>query len=182
MKILLYSLIAFVSFIGALALALLLTGNLSKQALEQVMGKEAVLEMEGQSQDENLGALAEEIKQKEATFTKREQQLKARETQLIQRELELEQLRTQLESIQKEIDSSLENADKARQVRLQTVALTIASMKADKAAERLEELPPEDVAEILQLIEKDKDRGKIMESLEPKFATRVLRALQEKKL
>lgn len=181
MKILLYSLTGLISFTVALVALLALTGNLNKDAFDRLLNKQPPVLATPSKPADSLGPLAQEMKRKEEALKQREQELKQREAQVGQREQELVQLRTQLEAIQKEIGGTLEDSEKDRQVRLETVALTLAEMKPSKAAERLESMPVEEAAEILNLV-KPKERGKIVEAMTTEYATRVLRALHERKL
>jgi flagellar motility protein MotE (MotC chaperone) len=181
MKYVLYGVLALLSFAGSMVLALALTGNLNKEALDRLMQKEPEMSVPAPSPTDTIGPLTQQIKKKEEQLKQREQELSERESQLNQREAGLKQLQTQLEGIQKEISGTLESAEAERNLRVQTVALTLAQMKPDKAAKSLESMPVEDVAAILAQV-KDKDRGKIVEAMDPQTATKVLRALQESKL
>ena len=180
MKYLLYVLIALASFAAALAGAMALTGNLNTEALKRLMNPEAAAPpTEAVAARDEIGPLAEQLKRERAALKKREQELAQREAQLDQREQELATLRSELTEIQSEIQGALGDAETERKLRLETIAITVANMDEDKAAERLKGLPVEDVAAILKLIEKDKDRGAILEAMEQDFAVRVLQALQE---
>ena len=187
MKMVLFAVIGLLSFAGALAGGLAMTGNLSGEALSRiVLGPKAgeTGQREGTESDkpreteDPLGPLAQQIKKKENELKDREDQLNQREAQINQRETELAQLQTKLEELQKQIGGSLADADKERQTRIQTVASTIEKMKPLKAAESLQNMPPEDAAAVLSLV-KAKERGKVVEAMKPEMATRVLRLLQE---
>jgi len=185
MKIILYAMVALISFIASLAAALALTGNLSKETLDRMMGKESAVTTPSAvappPQSDSVGPLVQQLKKKEESLKKREQELNEQATQLDQRQQELERMRTDLEGMQKQIQTAVQDADKERDGRLQAIAITISEMKPDKAAERLKGMSAQDVAEILGFV-KPKDRGKIVEAMEADMATRVLRALQERKI
>jgi flagellar motility protein MotE (MotC chaperone) len=183
MKILVYGMIAVISFVAALAGALALTGNLSRETLDRLSGKEApvVAPPPQQTASDPLSPLVQQLKNKEETLRKRELELNERATQIDKRAQELDRLRTEIEGLQKQLQGAVQEADKERTARLQSIAITIAEMKPDKAAERLQGMPPDDIAEILTCM-KPKERGKIVEALETSLATRVLRALQERKI
>lgn len=180
MKIVIYGLIGLVSFAATLAVSLLLTGNLSMDAVQRVFGPAPPPAVETGVPDP-LAPLVQQIKKRESALQQREQALKQRENQVVQREQELAQMQKRLTDIQKQIDDSLGDAEQERRVRMETVASTISVMKPDKAAERLEEMPIEDAAEILYLV-KPKERGKIVEAMKSDRAGLVLRALQERRL
>ncbi|MBI2431652.1 MAG: hypothetical protein HYV26_02145 [Candidatus Hydrogenedentes bacterium] len=180
MKYVLYMVVACISFLGALAGMLAVTGNLSSEALQRVAkSEEAVTEHKAAGKEDPLGPLAQSLKQKEDTLKKQEQELKERESRVEQREKELNQLRTELEGIRSEINTSLDEADSERQKRLETVANTLAAMDPDKAAGSLSVMPEDEAAAILNLVE-IKERGKIMDAMkDQEFTSRVLQALQE---
>lgn len=184
MKLVLLLLLAVLSFAGTVALAMLMTGSLNPESINRLLGREMEMEMAGDpamTTSQNLSGLAEQLKAKGDELTARELALNEREAQLNKRETELATLRTEVEAIQKQISGSLEDENADRTVRLKTVALSVESMKADKAAGILANYPPEDAAEILQEIQ-DKNRGKILESMEPEFATKVLQSMRDSML
>ncbi|HEX73094.1 MAG TPA: hypothetical protein ENN65_07245 [Candidatus Hydrogenedentes bacterium] len=180
MKTVVLALIGLLSFAATLGVSLFMTGNLSMDAVQRVFGQAPPPPIEAAPPDP-LAPLVQQVKRRESALQQREQELKQRESQLAQREQELTQLQKRLEDLQKQIDDSLADAEKERKVRLETVANTVAVMKPDKAAERLEQLPIEDVAEILHLV-KPKERGKIVEAMTSDRAGLILRALQERRL
>ncbi len=177
MKILLYLILGIVSFVGVILLALALTGNLRQDALMAMIGKKPA-ETVAVSAPEDVTGLVAQLQAREEALKQKELQLEQREAQIVSREQSLAQMRADLEALQQQVDTSLDEDAAQRKVRLQTVAVTISSMKAKDAAERLRGFPTEEVAEILQLMEKAKDRADILSAMEPKAATDVLRALQ----
>lgn len=182
MKIILYGLLAVISFVLSLVAALAMTGNLSQASLDKLSGKEPpVVEAPEVKKSDPVGPLVQQLKKKGEALKAQEQELNDRAAQLDKREQELGRMRSELEALQKQIQGSVQEAGEERTARLKSVAITISEMKPDKAAERLGGLPPDDIAEILNQV-KPKERGKIVEALEPDLATRVLRALQESKI
>ncbi len=180
MKYALFLLLGLLSFAGALAGALALTGNLNGEALQRLLGSpaaEAVNNASAENQDVDM--LVRQLREKETALARKEQELKERESQLLLREESLKTLRDEVEQMQSRVQGAMEEADAERKVRIESVALTLTEMRPNKAAERLDGMPPEEVAEILALIEA-KDRGKIIEAMDAETATRVLRQLQEK--
>ncbi len=181
MKKVLYVLVALVSFSAALAGALAFTGNLSRESLMRLIKQQPAMTAQQEPEKELLSPLAQEMKEREAALKAREQAVAEREAQVAQREKELEALRKDVEQIQKQIQGAFADEEQDRQVRLETIANTVAEMKADRAAQALEGMPVDEAAEILAIVEA-KDRGKIVEKMDPEFATRVLSELQNLKL
>jgi type VI secretion system protein VasG len=181
MKFLLYGVGVLISFSLTLVLALYLSGNLNQDALNRLLNREVALdtELEATATADLVGPLARELKQREENILVKEQQLAEREKQIVASQEGLQKLKDNLESIQSDINTSLEDKEKSRQLSLKTQAMTLSGMKAEKAAKSLELMTPEEAAEVLKLIEKDKDRSKIMNELGSDFATRVFRAFQE---
>lgn len=188
MKYTLIAIVAMGSFVGSLVGAMALTGHLNAESLARLTGGQPPHQTEAAPawdstapadpiRVSSLDTLSRQLREKEAALNQREEELKQREAQLTAREAELTKLRADLETMQEQLEMSLQDADTERQVRLKTIALTVGTMKPDKAAERLEGLDPADIAEILLQVE-GKNRGKIMEALSPETAVSVMRQLQ----
>ena len=178
MKIIAFGVLGMLSFLGALALGLGATGNLNRDALDRVRGVESALDTPLAATQDSLSPLAQQLRQKEESLRQRDRQLNEREQQLARREEELAQVRNELEQLRDVIDGSLGEADTERRVRMTTIAITLTNMRPKQAAQQLNGLPVEDVAEILLQVERPKDRGAIMQELETDLATQVLRYLQ----
>ncbi|HPO14032.1 MAG TPA: hypothetical protein PLI09_11345 [Candidatus Hydrogenedentes bacterium] len=179
MKFVVLAMIGVLSFAGAFGAALWATGMLSSEGLKKAgETQESVQKTAVAEAGDPLSALAQQLKKKENDLKEREAQLQQRDAQVVQREQELVQMQKKLEDLQKQILGGLDDAKKERQTRLETIATTVSAMKPDKAAEQLENLPPEDAAAILNLV-KPKERGKIVEAMKTEAATRILRILQE---
>lgn len=167
------------SFALALGVPLAMTGNLSApKIMAALKGEPALAESEAAVAPDELGDLAARLKKREAALNERERELRQLEAQVKRREEDLEQTRKRLEDLQTQLEGGLEEAAEERTMRIKTVALSISNMKADKAAEALSGMPPDEVAEILLEV-RDRDRGKILDAMSPDRATRVLSALQE---
>jgi len=184
MKVLLYALIGLISFAACLALVLAATGNLNQETLSRLMGGEAALpagtEAEPVTPADELGSLADRLKQKEAELLAREDALDQREAQINERETNLQQLIAQMETLKADIDTTIENREKERTVRLEAIAVRMGAMKADKASQVLKELAdenPEDAARVFNLIQTE-EAAKILDALDPSDATRILRELK----
>jgi len=178
MKILVYVLAALVAFGGTLAGLMAATGLLNQEALGQVMGQTSAVEAPVARPVESLGAFAQQLRQKEAALLEKEQALKAKENQINLREQSLLRLRQDVETMQAEVLGAVEAAEADRQEKLVAVAITLAEMRAERAAQSLNGFTPEDQAAILNLVPKPKDRGKILEAMEQDQARRVLQAMQ----
>jgi len=179
-KILIYGMGVVISFSLALLLALFFSGNLNKAAWNKLLNKEVALETaeEPTATADLVGPLAKELKLREEKILVKEKQLAEREKQLSIGLASLQSLKDNLERMQNDIDATLEDKEKSRQLALKTQALTLAGMKPQKAAKSLELMTPDEAAEVLKLIEEDKDRSKIMNELQSDFATRVFQAFQ----
>ena len=84
------------------------------------------------------------------------------------------------QAILADLNRSLDGAYAALDQRLPTVAKSVASMEAKKAAETLtsELFTPEEAAMILQRVEEDRTRGSILDEMAPEKAALVLQALK----
>ena len=178
MKFVLYGVGAIGSFILSLIAALLLTGNLSGEALSQLMGRTEEEVVEEKVTVDPLRPLAQELRKKEEALKQREKEIQEHAAQLDQRESELQDLLKRSEELQKQLYTSLDDAEVERKLSIKTVALTVEAMKPTNAAKRLENMLPSEVAEILVQV-KDKSRGKIVEEMDTEFATQILRELQD---
>ncbi|MBP8129600.1 MAG: hypothetical protein KA184_08450 [Candidatus Hydrogenedentes bacterium] len=182
MRVLLYIVIAVLSFLAVLAGAMAATGLLNAASFERLLGRApeepAPLAQPAASPEDSLSGLARRLNEREEALVQRETDLKRREAEFSQRNAALLQLQTSLEERLKEVKSVLEQSDAEEQLRRKTTATTLELMDPKKAAERLNGLPPEEVAAILRLV-KDKQRAKIVEQVTPDEATRILRLLQE---
>ncbi len=183
MKIVIYALIGIMSFAACLALMLFFTGNLNQEALDRLLGGETAPVEKAPEQAapvDELGSLADRLKKKEAELRKRQEQLDQRETQLNERETNLQQLVAQMETLRAEIDATIDDREKERAKRLESIAVRMEAMKPDKAAKVLKELAdenPEDAARVFNTI-KTQEAGKILDALDPSDATRILRELK----
>lgn len=178
MKILLYGLVAFLSFAIFLIIPLILTGNFNQEALQRAITRQPDLSLPVEAEVEPAGPLTQHLRKKEEELKKRDQELRQRQIQLEQREREFEQLRANLEAIQQDLKASFEGSEADRMQGIETIAITIAEMKPQKAADSIKALPIEDQALILAKV-KPKERGKIVEAMPPEDAARVLSAIQQ---
>ncbi|GMU93105.1 MAG: hypothetical protein AMXMBFR4_21630 [Candidatus Hydrogenedentota bacterium] len=183
MKAALIVVLAIVSFVGTLAGALAMTGNLSADGIRKLVGSTgppAVKPLPVVTLDatDQMPDLARALKEREEELNVREARLKAEEERLEQARAQLDELRASLENLIADATSTADKADAERQQRLESVAQSLGTMKAPQAAQAIEDWPPEDAAQLLQLID-ERARGKILDSLTPDRAAAFLRAMRE---
>jgi len=179
MKLILYLVLALLAFAGALVGATALSGNLSQENLKRLFSKPAP--RPSAAQPSRIDALVQHLKDREAELDQREQQVREDEDRLAKREADLAALRTELLAVQAEIEDTLQTADEEHQESLTEVAANISKMKPANAVEVLTNWPREDVVAILRLIP-DRQRVKILDTMDPNEATVLLQALQEAKI
>lgn len=184
MKIVILLLAAALSFAACLALLLLATGNLNQDALNRLMGKESDVAQEQKQGNGNtassVGTLAERLKQRELELDAKEKRLAEQEEQLAESEARLQQLRNEIGELNAEVLGVLDDQKKQREIRLQSWAVRLQSMKATKAAEHISSLvdeSPEDAAAVLNMIDSD-ESGKIMDALDPDDLTSIYREMR----
>jgi flagellar motility protein MotE (MotC chaperone) len=180
MKIIIYGLVAVLSFAGALAGALALTGYLTPETLERILGRGEAAEEQAPAlpEEDALGSLARALKERETSLNRRETGLSERERALAARESELRRLESTVEERIQDLNNLLGQADNEMVARRQTLADTFGRMDPRKAAEQLQALPPEDAVAILRLMD-EKNRAKIFDAMNRDEATRILRLFQE---
>jgi len=166
----------FATVIGALAAS----GNLTRESIERLL-KPPPEPVSATEPADDVGPVARALRTRREELDKREAALKVREERINQMLSDLQELRADIEAIQQQIRAALDAEDKDRADRLKEVAASLAGMKPDNAARTLEDWPVEDAAEVLCLI-KERDRGKILDGMDPVKAAVLLRALQERKL
>lgn len=169
--------IAVLAFAGTLVATLAISGNLNRDALDRLMGDAPPTEAPAVKQDA-IGPVARKLQEDRVALDKRAEQLDARESRIEGRERQLQQTLKEIEDLQRQIGTNLEAIDQEQRARMETLAKSIASMDKQKAAQTLEDQDPEAAAAILLLM-KDKDRGKIMNELEPRRRTLIVQIMQE---
>lgn len=182
-KIALFLMLPLVSFLATVVVLTVVTGNLSKEKLQSVLGKTdakpAAVKQEQQPSESDVFARA--LKQRDEELKRREAKVREDEERVKKMQADLEQLRTELTTIQNQIQTALKSEDAKQKASLQDVALSLSKMKPTNAAETLSEWPPSEAADILRLI-KDKERGKILDAMKPEKAAPLLKSLQEPRL
>ena len=178
MKLVMFGTLGLVSFVGALAGALAVTGNLSRETLDKVMGKEVALEEEAVPPDQlgplarDLNQLREQLEQQRAAQVEQEQRLKDREDAL-----QVEGQR--LDALVVQINADLDQKAALRETRLTTIATSVNKMKPKEAARALESLPEDEAAEILRNDSIAKNAGKIMSEMDAAILARILQHMRD---
>ncbi|MCX8065058.1 MAG: hypothetical protein N3G21_07790 [Candidatus Hydrogenedentes bacterium] len=177
--------VSVISFISTLVLILFITGNFSRESLIRLWNRgesqpfQVYTPATANSEDELTG-LIEQIKKKEEELRKKEEELNRKEQELKNVSQQLQELQSQIELSQNELTKKLGEDVQERDARIRTIAITLAEMKPDKAAERLKTMSPDEIAEILSYV-KPKERGKIVEAMDAQLASQVLQSLQKVK-
>jgi len=176
--------IGLLSLMGTLAGLLALDGKLSPDTLQALTNPEAFAEAEAlrkageAATGPALGTLAQQLNERAQSLDERRVMLEERERQLRQREADLEKARADLEMLQKTINESFDMAAESRKTQLKTVAITLESMEAQSAAQRLGAMPSDEIAEILMSV-KDKKRGEILQAMDTDLAARVIKDIRD---
>lgn len=181
MKILIFLVVPLFVFGATLLGALAWSGQLNQESFQRMLGKEVVNESKGEGNKvtaDSLGALAQQLKQRENAIAAKEKELAENETRLEARKKSLDQQAVELKTLMEQIDGNLAQAEQDRQAKIKAQALSVASMDAESAAKALESLPTQDAAAIL-LDVKDKQRGEILNNMTPEKAATLLKALQD---
>ena len=169
-----------VSFAAALVTATALTGNLSKEGIARLVKGAPEVTAAPTEPADDLGPLTRALRAREEELAKREAAVKQREERVSQMEADLGQLRTEILEIQQQIQQAIDGEETNREKRVTEVATSLSAMKPDKAAKALDGWPDiADAADVLRRI-KDRDRGKILDAMEPEKAALLLRKLQER--
>jgi flagellar motility protein MotE (MotC chaperone) len=168
--------LAVLAFAGTLAATLAATGNLSQEALERLVKGETPQAVVAPVDE--AGPVLQALKEREQTLARREADISRKEEILRIQESDLEAMKSEVEETLAQIKTSLESVDEKRDEQLTQVADSFAAMKASNAAEALQNWPAQDAADILRRV-KEKDRGKILDEMEPTKASMILRSIQE---
>ena len=170
-------LLAAMVFVATLAAALAATGNLSPDALQRLVKGQTASQKAPVPVDE-AGPVLQALKQREQALKEREAEISRREEMQRIQERDLEQTKSEVTELLAQIQASLATVDEKRDEQLTEVANSFAAMKARNAAEALQAWPAEDAANILSRV-KDKERGKILDEMEPTKASMILRNIQQ---
>jgi flagellar motility protein MotE (MotC chaperone) len=175
-------LVFFLVFMMTLLIMLYFTGNLNREGLSRLWREEPEVVAPAEPMMAEVEPLIVAIREKEQELKQREAEIKKEEERLAVMRKELESLRDNLEKILADVNESLDGVDEAKDQRLTTVAQSVASMEAKNAAETLtsELFTPEEAAMIIERIEEERDRGSILNEMEPDKAALVLQALKDR--
>lgn len=170
--------LALIAFVATIVAALAATGNLNKESLMRLSGKEEVVAEAPAESKDDLSPLLKALKEREEALNKREEDLKRKEDLVAIQQKDLDNLKAELDETLEQVKASLQEADASRDERLTEVAKSFEAMKAENAAAALESWPTEDAADILQRV-KEKGRGKILDKMEPAKAAMILKTIQD---
>ncbi len=181
MRVVLIIVAAIVVFVGTIAAALALTGNLNAGTIKQLAGMEEKKAPSPAAEPEDVGPLSTKIKEEQERLREWEKRLNEREGRLDQREQDLEQMLVEVTKMSEEVKVALGQVDEQHTAALQLTAKTMEKMDPQQAAIDLAGMKPEDAAKIAPLIS-DRLRGAIFDEMDPKPRADLLQALQAKKL
>ena len=169
--------LALLSFAGTMAALIAVTGEFEN--VKKLVRGEPVTEPAAEEGPDALEQWTGELRERETALAEEEARLQEEEERQQRRLEEMEDILKRMEEIQGQVQGAVATSDAEQQTRMKEVADSYAAMSPEKAAEALKEWPTEEAAGILRLI-KERDRGKILDKLEPSEAGRILRALKEK--
>ena len=178
MKLMLFGMLGLVSFTGALAAALALTGNFSRATLDKLMGKEVDVAAEVEAFDE-LGPLARELNERSEALDQQKAALAVQEQRMKYQEEALQQERQQIDTLIQQLNDDLDEKAALRVQRLSAIATRVGAMKPKQAARALESLPEDEAAEILRDASIAKNAGKIMSEIEPAILGRIMQHMRD---
>ncbi len=179
MKALFFLILALLSFALTLVGMLAYTGNLNKEGLDKILGRnqpESVVETE--LEPDELSETAQALREREEALAARERDLEQQQQRLNETQDQMEELRGNLQDLIAQLTQTVDTMDATEAAQLQEVANSLGGMKEDQAAMVLEEWPAEQGARLLQLIE-DRKRGKILDKMNEQKASEFLRAMAE---
>jgi len=165
MRFLLLFVIPFlVVFVAVIAGGLWLTGNLSADALSQMVQPADEAPAPAASADP-MTTLAEELQRQREDLAKQAAELDERAERVQRMEQELAKMRDEVEGLLDNLTALRDGADEQAEARRREVAQTLAEMKPDAAADVLRGMPARDAAKLLLLVQETKDRAKILDAL-----------------
>ena len=178
MKIVLYALVGVVAFVLTLLGAMAVSGNLSEEGFDRLLGAEELSPVTVDPEDD-LDPLLKALKSREEAVRMAEKDLESRQENLEIRERDVETMLKDVAQVLEQLTESLDDADTGYEKNLTETAKSLEGMKAKSAAEVLEKIPLEDAAQLLLRI-KDRDRGKILDEMDPELTAQVIQILQRK--
>jgi len=175
--------IAIVGFLAAVVGMLAATGNLNKDAVAKLLGREVEVVADAPPEVDPSTGLVKELKTERERLTQKLKELDERDEQLNLREQEVDATLAEIQALHELINANMEKLDAAQDENLVALSKTLASMKAQEAAISLSAMEPKDAVKLLPLI-KDRDRGKIMDAMSGKGdkenRDEIFRLMQEK--
>ncbi len=180
MKIVGIAIAAMVVFLAAVLVPLAMTGKLNAGTIKKLAGREEK-PVPPPDANENLSPLTVKIKEEQERLKEWQKDLQDREDRLDQREDLLDQTLAEIEKAQAEVKAALGQVDDQHAAALQQIAKTMEKMDPANAATDLAAMEAEDAAKIVPLIS-DRNRGKILDEMQPQPRSKLLEVLQAKKL
>jgi flagellar motility protein MotE (MotC chaperone) len=166
------------AFAGTLAGVLAATGNLTPEAIDRFLGRGEESVVVEESGPDEYALLADALKEREAKIAEREAAVRKEQARLETLQTETAAVRDDLNQLVTQLTDLLDEADAEVEQHFKDTATSISEMKADAAAEALQDWPSEDAARILLLIEEGQ-RGKILDKLNPMVASAFLQAIRD---
>ena len=177
MKIAILLVLALLSFGLTLVGMLAVTGNLTPEGLDRIMGRSAPAPVLKQEAKDDLDPILKTLNERAETLKKREQELDEREKQLAIRERDIEGMLDELKLTHTQFTESLDKADTDYAANLKIASESVAGMKPKGAAEVLADWPPDDAAALLRGVP-ERQRGKILDEMDPQDAAAILESLR----
>jgi len=180
MKFILLIMIAILTFALALIGALAATGNLSKEAVEKMVGtkKEAPKTEEKVEPQDDVEPIAKALKERDEQLKQREAKVTEEEQRLKLEQQDISELRTELEQTLKQIMEHINTTDQGDEEALTKLSKTMAAMRPKNAADSIVGLAPEKAARVLRMM-KEKESGKILDSMAPEQRALIMRSLTQ---
>ncbi|MCX5771197.1 MAG: hypothetical protein NTZ09_13140 [Candidatus Hydrogenedentes bacterium] len=174
-------LLALIVFAAALLVPVALTGNLNQQGFDKIFKKGEAAPPVAAPAPDPATPLLRAIKQQRDELGKREAKVREDEQRLQTMQSDLEQLRDELQGILEQIQAKLTEEDTDQQQRLAEVAQSLSKMKPRNAADTLKTFSATEAAGVLRLV-KDRDRTKILDSMDQDQAALILKTIQEPRI
>jgi flagellar motility protein MotE (MotC chaperone) len=177
-KIITTLVVVIAAFMLAVVIPMAASGNLNKESIDKILGREVLLEP---NEPDPASTLLQSLNEERERLTAWDADLKKRENLLALREADLSSTVKEVQAMQEQINSSMDTLDEEAMAGIEEVAKTLGTMKPDNAAKDLEAMTPEQAAKLLPLIE-ERSRGKILDAMEDlQHRSLILQIMQETK-
>lgn len=169
------------AFLAAILIPMGMSGKLTKESLDKLLGKEEPKPEEGPAKASKEDILVRAIKDREEELDQREAKVREEEDRIRKMQSDLDQFRNELLTLQMQIQEMVKAEDSNRETRLKDVAQSLGKMKPANAAQTLSSWTPDDAADVLRLV-KERERGRILDAMQPEQASMVLKSIQANRL